>query len=555
MGISYYSLRYITADSYFYLVWDLQSSYGELSEIIHLGKCDISITLISVDVSIQNKRCNTVNSLSREENYFWEQSNEPMPEQLHLVEANEFLPHINKWTSIGGGVMLTIFVAGMSLTSVLHYNVTVKVPATIRPVGELRVIQSAMTGTVEKIDVRENQVVNQGDAIAYVDDSRLQTQKSQLQNIIQQGQLQLGQINAQLGEINTQIVSQTDLINRTISAAQAELSGTERNYDDQQVKATAEMTQAEAALALAKVQLERLRREKVLTATVEEAEAALELAQVQRERLLPIVESGAVPRSLFEEKEQAVKSAEARLEQAKATAKNLLEDKVQALQVAQTNLEKAKTAINPNNAAVTVASERIRQEQARGEGTLASLKRERESLLQQRLELQKQLIRTRQELQQVGTDLSKSVIRAPITGVLLQLNLRNPGQVVQPSEAIAQIAPLDAPLLIKAHVQAKDIDKVKPGQKVQMQVSACPYPDYGTLKGTVKTVAPDALAVNKNSPATAYEVTIEPETLYVGRGEHLCDLKSGMEGRADIISRRETILQFILRKGRLITDI
>ncbi|MBD2385675.1 HlyD family secretion protein [Cylindrospermum sp. FACHB-282] len=496
-----------------------------------------------------------MNSLRHEENYVRDQLNEPIPEQLHLIEVNEFLPHINKWTSIGGGVLLTIFVAGMSLTSVLHYNVTVKVPATIRPVGELRVIQSATAGTVERIDVRENQVVNQGDAIAYVDDSRLQTQKSQLQNTIQQGQLQLGQIGTQLVQINTQIVSQTELINRTISAAQAELGGTERNYGDQQIKATAEMTQAEAALALAKVQLERLRREKVLTATVEEAEAALKLAQVQRERLQPIVESGAVPLNLFEEKDQAFKSAQARLEQAKATAKNLLEDKEQALQIAQMNLEKAKTAINPNNAAVTMASERIRQEQARGEGTLASLKRERESLLQQRLELQKQLVRTRQELQQVGTDLSKSVIRAPITGVLLQLNLRNPGQVVQPSEAIAQIAPLDAPLQIKAYVQAKDIDKVKPGQKVQMQVSACPYPDYGTLKAIVKTVAPDALVVNKNSPTTAYEVIIEPETLYVGRGEHLCDLKSGMEGRADIISRRETVLQFILRKGRLITDV
>ncbi|AFZ27613.1 multidrug resistance efflux pump [Cylindrospermum stagnale PCC 7417] len=496
-----------------------------------------------------------MNSLGREENYFWNRFNEPIPEQLHLVEANEFLPHINKWTSIGGGVMLTIFVAGMSLTSVLHYNVTVKVPATIRPVGELRVVQSAISGTVQEIGVQNNQVVNQGDAIAYVDDSRLQTQKSQLQNSIQQGQLQLGQINAQLGEINTQIVSQTNLINRTISSAQAELSGTQRNYDDQKIKATAEMTQAEAALALAKVQLERLRRDKVLTATVEEAQAALELAQVQRERLLPIVASGAVPRSLFEEKEQALKSAQAKLEQAKATAKNLLEDKEQALQVAQTNLDKAKTAINPHNSAVTVASERIRQEQARGEGTVAGLKRERESLLQQRLEVQKQLVRTRQELQQIGTDLSKSVIRAPISGVLLQLNLRNPGQVVQPSEAIAQIAPLDTPLQIKAYVQAKDIDKVQTGQKVQMQVSACPYPDYGTLKGIVKNVAPDALAVNKNNPATAYEVTIEPETLYVGRGEHLCDLKSGMEGRADIISRRETVLQFILRKGRIITDL
>ncbi|MBW4676814.1 MAG: HlyD family secretion protein [Desmonostoc geniculatum HA4340-LM1] len=501
-----------------------------------------------------------MNFLHREENYSENRFNEPLPDQLHLVELNEFLPHIGKWTNIAGAVVLSIFVAGVSLTSVVSYNVTVKVPASIRPVGELRVVQSAIAGIVEKIETKENQVVTEGEAIAYVDDSSLQAQKRQLQNSIGQSKLQLSQIDAQIREIDTQIAAQTDLINRTLIAAQAQLSGTQRNYQDQQIKARADMTQAETALVLTRAQLERLQREKVLTATVQEAEAALILAKVQQERLQPIVASGAVSRTLFEEKQQEVKSAEAKLEQAKVSAKNLLEEKEQAFKVAQTNLDKAKTAIDPSNALVTVASEEIEQEKAKGEVTLAALKKERETLLQQRLELQKQLASTRKELQQVETDLNRSIIRSPIEGTLLQLNLRNPGQVVQPSEAIANIAPLDAPVLIKAYVPAQDIDKVKPGQKVKMQVSACPYPDYGTLQGIVETIAPDALPIAKKSAdsrvpqAVAYEVSIQPQTLYLARGDRQCHLKSGMEGRADIISRQETVLQFILRKARLITN-
>jgi len=635
-----------------------------------------------------------VNTLRRQENDFWHRSHQPIPEELPTLEANEFLPHIGKWTSIGGVVVFSIFIVGVVLTSVLKYNVTVKVPATIRPVGELRLVQSLINGKILKISVAENQMVAEGQAIAYIDDSRLQTQKSQLQNLIQQSQLQLNKIDAQLGEIDAQITAQTNLNDRTTIAAQAELSGTQRNYADQQVKATADMTQAQSALTLARIQKDRLQREKlltatvreteaalqlarvqsdrlqrekllkttvdeaerglklareqrdrlrrdrllrttvqetqtalnlakaqqerlqreqllaktvqeaetalnlarvqrdrlqqdrVLTATVQEAEAALSLARVQRERLQPIVASGAIARSFFEEKDQAVISAEARLEQAKANAKNLLEEKEQAviaaeakleqakanaknlqeekdqaLTVAQTNLAKARTAINPNDANVTVASERIKQEQARGEVTLAALKKERETLLQQRLEFQKQLDRNRKELQQAENDLKQSIVRAPIAGTVLQLNLRNPGQVVQPSEAIAQIAPLNAPIQIKANVQAQDINKVKPGQQVQMQVSACPYPDYGTLKGTVKTIAPDALPVANNNPqtttakATAYEVIVEPQTPYVGRGDRQCQLKTGMQGKADIISRRETVLRFILRKARLIADL
>lgn len=501
-----------------------------------------------------------MNSLQSENQNYLYNFNNPNSEDLHILEANEFLPHIGKWIHIGGGVMIGMFVVAISLSSVLYYNVTVKVPATIRPLGELRLVESAITGTVKKIAVKENQIVNKGEVIAYLDDSQFQSQKKQLQNTIQQSKLQLLQIDAQINEINTQIIAQTNLNERTILAARAELTGTKRNYQDQQIKTGTEMTQAKITINLAKNQLERLQKEKVLIASLQEAEAALKLAISQRDRLQNIVTSGAISQNLMEEKEQAVTSAQAKLEQAKSNAKNLQEEKEQAVKLAQINLQKAKIGINPSNANVTVALERINQEKARGDGNLAALKKERELLIQQRLELQKQQIRTGQELQQLENELNKSVIRSPTKGTLMQLKLRNSGQVVQLSEALAQIAPVDAPLIIKAHVSAKDIDKIKIGQAVQMQVSSCPYPDYGTLKGTVKTIAPDVIATTQNNyiistPQLAtYEINIDPQNLFLGKGDRLCYLKSGMEGRADIISQQETVMQFILRKSKLITN-
>ncbi|MDB9373101.1 HlyD family secretion protein [Nodularia sphaerocarpa] len=504
-----------------------------------------------------------MNSFPQQDNHFWNRFNEPTPEELSLVEPHEFLPRISKWTNIGAGVLLITFMAAAGLTSVFSYNVTVKVPATIRPEGELGIVQSAVNGTVEKIDVQENQVVKQGEPIAYIDDSRLQNQKSQLENHLEQSQLQLRQIDAQMAEIATQMAAQRTLVNRTVIAAQAELSASQRNYEDQQKTTIADLTEAEATWNLAKLQRDRLQQNNLLTATVQEAEVALNLAKKQRDRLQSVVASGAISRTLLEEKQQEVKSAQAKLEQAKANAKDLMSEKEQALKIAQIKLEKARTSINPHDAAITIASERIKQEQASGKSTLSALNRERETLLQQRLELEKQTIRTSKELQQVEIDLNETVIRAPITGTVLQLNLRHPGQVVQPSQAIAQIAPINSPILIKAFVQPQDIDKVKPGQKVQMQVSACPYPNYGTLHGTVRNVAPDALPTGNNSIETsvqgatqtvAYEATIEANTTYVGRENHQCHLQPGMKGRADIISRQETVLNFILRKARLITD-
>jgi multidrug efflux pump subunit AcrA (membrane-fusion protein) len=201
--------------------------------------------------------------------------------------------------------------------------------------------------------------------------------------------------------------------------------------------------------------------------------------------------------------------------------------------------------------------ERIGLERAKGKAALAGLNKERQTLIERRSQLHNQLDQVQKELQQVETNISQTLIRAPVEGTLLQLQLRNAGQVVQPGQATAYIAPAHAPLLVKAQVRAQDIDKVKPGQAVQMQVSACPYPDYGTLKGVVKTVAPDALPSSAGGAAgtAAYEVTIEPQSQLVGTPGRQCQLQAGMEGRADIISRQETVMRFILRKTKLLVDL
>jgi multidrug efflux pump subunit AcrA (membrane-fusion protein) len=60
------------------------------------------------------------------------------------------------------------------------------------------------------------------------------------------------------------------------------------------------------------------------------------------------------------------------------------------------------------------------------------------------------------------------------------------------------------------------------------------------------------------SPGTVapyYEITIQPQRPYLVKGEHQYPIQPGMEVAADIISREETVLTFILRKVRLLTDL
>lgn len=494
---------------------------------------------------------------------------------LPQVQTNEFIPPINRWTTFGGMFILCVISLAIPVAAVAKYKVTVKGQAVVRPAGELRIVQAATEGQVMQIYVKENQEVKKGDAVATIDDSRLQTKKSLLQTNIQQAKLQLVQINAQINALNSQIIAETDRINRAIASAKAELTGRDRAYRDKKITTVSELQEADANIKMAQEELQAAIAQLQSTqANLRASQAAWGAAKSKRNRYQSVAKEGALSQDQLEEaqliaqqQEQAVAVQTAAVEVQKQTIKRLK----QAVAAASARRQRAIAALNPSNAEVAVATERIAQEKASGESNKATLEKERQALVKQRIDIEKQLERDTSELKQIELDLQQTTITATADGIISHLNLRNPGQTLRAGEEVVQIVPSDAPQVIKAAVASEDKNKLKIGQKVQMRVSACPYPDYGTLNGKVQAISPDAMTPQKNgsnastgntaaTPQAAtsgsfYEVTIEPENLILGKGKNQCHIQLGMEGRADIISREETVLQFFLRKARLIADL
>ncbi|MEH2082314.1 MAG: HlyD family efflux transporter periplasmic adaptor subunit [Nostoc sp.] len=440
---------------------------------------------------------------------------DPQPDFLRPVENDEYLPPISSWTWLGGIFLIGSVGTAFGLASVIQYNVVVRADGTVRPTGEIRLVQAAAEGTVRSIRVKENQVVKRGDEIALLYDAQLQSKKSQISGNIRQNHLQRTQIDAQIRALQTQITAESKSMGQAIISAQADLSRNQRDYGDKRVTSKAE---------------------------VEEVEASVELAREELKRYQQLADTGAIAALQIKEKEQAFKAALARL-------------------------ERIKTGLNPTSANVEIAQERIAQERAKGDSMIAALNKEKQELIGRQVEIQNQISSAQEELKQLSTELQKTVIQASEAGTILKLELRNPGQVVRIGDAIAQIAPSRAALVIKARVAASDISKVQVCKavqvtkcsqgEVQMRLSAYPYPDYGILKGAVRAITADAITsqVNGNPIAPYYEVTIEAERLYLKKGDKSYPIQSGMEVTADIISKKETVMTFILRKARLLTDL
>jgi multidrug efflux pump subunit AcrA (membrane-fusion protein) len=486
-------------------------------------------------------------------------------EFLLPATSNEFLPPLSHWTTMGGLVLLSIFGATFALAGILKYQVTIKAPATIRPTGELRLVQADREGTIKSIAVQVNQVVDKGEIIAVMNDSRDQTKKRQLQTNIQKATLQLAQIDAQIQSLEKQIDLENERNNRVIATAKAELNNSQRDLKDKQITAISQVQEFEANLKQAQQELQRKQiRLKSLQANLKSSEVALQAAKAKENRYQPLAENGSISIDQFQEAKLAAQQQEQQVISQKAAIEEqitAISQQQQAVLAAAAKTKAGFTALNPSRSNVTIAEEKIAVEIATGKANLSKLNQEQEKLQQQRLEMLKQLSLDKQELQQVNREISGSVIRASAAGTIQELNLRNTSQFIRSGDLIAQITPSDTSMTIKALVTSEDIRKVQKGQQVQMRVSGCYYTDYGTLKGEVSNISPDTIKPQNQDSKTSvetgavYEVQIQPESLVLTAGAKKCAIKPGMDGRVDIISSEETVLEFLLRKARLLTDL
>jgi hypothetical protein len=109
---------------------------------------------------------------------------------------------------------------------------------------------------------------------------------------------------------------------------------------------------------------------------------------------------------------------------------------------------------------------------------------------------------------------------------------------------------------IQALVPAESINQIAPHQVAQMRVTACPYGEFGTLKGQVTTLATQPVMVTNSivtqlSQPTLYAVTIQPQALVLKQAAKSCPVRVGMQGKLDIVLREEPLARSLLRRMRL----
>jgi len=163
-------------------------------------------------------------------------------------------------------------------------------------------------------------------------------------------------------------------------------------------------------------------------------------------------------------------------------------------------------------------------------------------------------------------------LRAPVSGLVQKVAVTTVGQVVTPAQSLVTIVPDGTPLIVEATVSNEDIGYLKIGQPVEVKVDTFPFQRYGSLKGTLVQISPDAEDKNAASRDTdvragissqsgdpaenaasatpnagyVYKVHVRTEqSHFVVSGEQR-PVVSGMTVQADITTDRRRVIDFFL---------
>lgn len=142
-------------------------------------------------------------------------------------------------------------------------------------------------------------------------------------------------------------------------------------------------------------------------------------------------------------------------------------------------------------------------------------------------------------------DIDQSVIRSPVEGMVMGMNVHTLGGVINPSEKLMDIVPEDAPLIIDINIPTHVIDKIHEGLMVEVRFTALNLATTPTVEGEVIIVSADSF-VDQRTGAAFYTARVKvAESVLKELGHHR--IQPGMPVDVTIITGERTMMEYLMK--------
>ncbi|NKJ02987.1 HlyD family type I secretion periplasmic adaptor subunit [Novosphingobium sp. SG707] len=135
-------------------------------------------------------------------------------------------------------------------------------------------------------------------------------------------------------------------------------------------------------------------------------------------------------------------------------------------------------------------------------------------------------------------------LTAPTDGTVQQLQLHTIGGVVEPARTLMVIVPEHDDIEVEARILNKDVGFVREGQGAAIKIEAFPFTRYGSVPGTVVSMSRDAVPDPKLGATYIVRVRLSRATITVD-GKPV-PLSSGMGVTADIRTGSRAIISWLI---------
>lgn len=138
----------------------------------------------------------------------------------------------------------------------------------------------------------------------------------------------------------------------------------------------------------------------------------------------------------------------------------------------------------------------------------------------------------------------RTVVQAPVSGIVNQLNFRTSGGYVNRGDVMVELVPTEDDLVIEGKIKPADISEIRVDDLVRIRFSAYDSSRYGTVDGRVMRISPDAVQ-NQDTDETHYLIDVAIEGNIELEDGTTVTFLPGMTATLDVLSGKRSILEYI----------
>jgi adhesin transport system membrane fusion protein len=366
------------------------------------------------------------------------------------------------------------------------------------PSSKVQVIQNLEGGIVTEIFVREGQLVNKGDTLLRLDDTRFLSNKGE-------SEVDRYTLTAQVERLSAEAEGRPFKPSAEVLSKAPQVAADEQAlYDSRQRRLASEQRTLQEQL--------RQKMQEVAEFRSKQDQYRNSLGFIQQELAMstPLIASGAVsPVEIIRLKGKA------------AEARGMLDATSLAI-------PRAESAINEIRSKVQESTDSFRSDASK-------------DLNDKRAELSKASATSIA----INDRVTRTTVTAPMRGIVKTLKVNTIGGVVQPGSDLVEIVPLEDNLLIEAKVRPQDVAFLHPGQKATVKFSAYDYTIYGGLPAKLELIGADTVTDDKGN--SFYLIQVRTDRNHLGGDAKPLLIIPGMVATVDIMTGEKSVMDYLLK--------